>query len=210
MKKLNIKKSVLYGIYVIGIVSFFGTVFVIESLNNKKDLSKKEDTYVTKSIFDDTVDVVASEAKMIKPYTDPDIKIVQNFYNYKDESEKQQESIIYYQNTYMQSSGISYGGKTGFDVVSVFDGTVTSVKKDDTLGTTVEIKHSDNVVTVYQSLSDVTVKENETVIQGQIIGKSGTNKLDKDMGNHLHFELYANGQVADPNLYIDKEIKTQE
>ena len=206
MKKLKLKKSVLYSIYAIGVVSFFGTVLVIESLNNKKDMSKKEDTYVTKSIFDDTVDVVASEAKMVKPYTDPDIKIVQNFYNYKDEAEKQQESIIYYQNTYMQSSGISYGGKTGFDVVSVFDGTVTSVKKDDTLGTTVEIKHSDNVVTVYQSLSDVTVKENETVIQGQIIGKSGESNLQKDLKDHLYFEVLIDGNAVNPENCYDKTL----
>ena len=206
MKKLKLKKSVLYSIYAIGVVSFFGTVLVIESLNNKKDMSKKEDTYVTKSIFDDTVDVVASEAKMVKPYTDPDIKIVQNFYNYKDEAEKQQESIIYYQNTYMQSSGISYGGKTGFDVVSVFDGTVTSVKKDDTLGTTVEIKHSDNVVTIYQSLSDVTVKENETVIQGQIIGKSGESNLQKDLKDHLYFEVLIDGNAVNPENCYDKTL----
>ena len=56
----------------------------------------------------------------------------------------------------------------------------------------------------------VSIKKDDTVTKGQIIGKSGTNKIDKDMGNHLHFELYANGQTADPNLYIDKEIKTKE
>ena len=73
-----------------------------------------------------------------------------------------------------------------------------------------EIKHNNGYVTSYQSLSEVSVKKDDTVTQGQTIGRSGTNKLDKDMGNHLHFELYANGQVADPNLYIDKEIKTKE
>ena len=29
------------------------------------------------------------------------------------------------------------------------------------------------------------------------------------MGNHLHFELYTNGQIVDPNLYIDKELKNE-
>ena len=72
-----------------------------------------------------------------------------------------------------------------------------NVKQDDILGTIVEIKHDNNYVTTYQSLSDVTVKKDDIVTQGQVIGKSGTNKLDKDMGNHLHFELYTNGQVVD-------------
>ncbi len=206
MKKNVLKKPILYSIYGILAVSFFGTVFLIEGLNNKKDMAKKDDNYVTKSIFDDTVSVVAEENKMVKPYTDPEVKIVQNFYNYKDEAEKQQESIIYYQNTYMQSSGVSYGGKTGFDVVAVFDGTVTSVKKDETLGTVIEIKHSDNVTSVYQSLSDTTVKENETVIQGQIIGKSGESNLQKDLKDHLYFELLINGNAVNPEEYYNKAL----
>ena len=48
------------------------------------------------------------------------------------------------------------------------------------------------------------------ITQGQVIGKSGTNELDKDMGNHLHFELYVNGQVVDPALYLNKELETSE
>ena len=30
------------------------------------------------------------------------------------------------------------------------------------------------------------------------------------MGNHLHFEVYVNGQVVDPSLYVDKEIKKEQ
>ena len=99
--------------------------------------------------------------------------------------------------------------KDTFDVVSVLDGTVTDVKQDDILGNVVEIKNGNDYVTTYQSLSEVAVKKGDSVTQGQVIGKSGTNKLDKDMGNHLHFELYTNGQIVDPNLYIDKELKNE-
>ena len=206
MKKIRLKKSVLYGIYGILVCAFFGTVLLIESANNKKDMSKQEEEYVTKSILDDTVSVVAEEDKMIKPYTDPDVKIVQNYYNYKDEEKKQQESIIYYQNTYMPSSGVSYGGKEDFDVVAIFDGTVTKVTNDDTLGTIIEIKHSDNVTSVYQSLGDTTVKENETVTQGQIIGKSGVSNLQKDLQDHLYFELLINGNTVNPEEYFGKTL----
>ena len=31
-------------------------------------------------------------------------------------------------------------------------------------------------------------------------------ELDKEIGNHLHLELYVNGQVVDPMLYLDKEL----
>ena len=84
------------------------------------------------------------------------------------------------------------------------------VKEDELLGKIIEIRHSNELVSVYQSLSEVNVKENDKVLANQVIGKSGTNELDKDMGNHLHFELYVNGQVVDPTLYLNKEVQTSE
>ena len=42
-----------------------------------------------------------------------------------------------------------------------------------------------------------------------MIGKSGTNSIDKELGNHLHFELYLNSQVVNPEDYFDKEIKAE-
>ena len=41
----------------------------------------------------------------------------------------------------------------------------------------VEIKHDNNLITTYQGLSNVTVKKNQTVNQGDIIGKSGKIKI---------------------------------
>ena len=52
----------------------------------------------------------------------------------------------------------------------------------------------------------VSVKKNDTVKQGQVIGKSGTNTIDQDLGNHLHFELYKSGEVVDPSKYFDQVI----
>ena len=56
----------------------------------------------------------------------------------------------------------------------------------------------------------MSVKKGDIITQGQVIGKSGTNELDKDIGNHLHFELYVNGQVVDPTLYLNKELEISE
>ena len=94
-----------------------------------------------------------------------------------------------------------------FDVVSILDGTVTKVTENEILGTTVEIRHSNDLISIYQSLSEVTVKENDTVLQGQIIAKSGKCNLNTDVDNGLHFELSYQGMLVNPEEYFDKALR---
>ena len=104
---------------------------------------------------------------------------------------------------------MDFGLADTFDVVSVLDGTVLDVREDELLGNIVEIKHDNDLISSYQSLSEVKVKKNDTVKQGQVIGKSGTNTIDQDMGNHLHFELYKSGEIVDPSKYFDQVITSE-
>ena len=76
---------------------------------------------------------------IIRPYTDSDVKIVKNYYNYQGTEDEQKESIIYYEDTYMPSSGVSYGKDEEFDVVAILDGKVTKVSNDDTVGNIMEM-----------------------------------------------------------------------
>lgn len=114
-------------------------------------------------------------------------------------------SIIYYEGTYIPSTGITYKGKDTFDVVAILSGTVTSVHQDEILGNVIEIKHENNIVSIYQSLGEVSVKENDQVTQGQVIGKSGNSNIDKDSGNHLYFEISINNKTVNPLNYIGKK-----
>ena len=72
------------------------------------------------------------------------VKIGKYYYDYKADETKQQNSITYHDNTYMQNSGIDYILEETFEVNSILDGTVTNVTTDELLGNCVEIKH-DNV-----------------------------------------------------------------
>ena len=107
----------------------------------------------------------------------------------------------------MQNSGVSYKSDEEFDIVASLSGTVTNVSDDSLLGKTVEIKNSNNIITLYQSLKDVVVKKGDTITQGQIIAKSGTCSLYKDVSNGLHFEIYKNGSSINPTKYYDKLLK---
>ena len=206
-KKLRLKRYVIPCLYVVLFATVMTGSFLITKAMKKSEPATPDYNYVSNIVTSDVVPTISEAKKLIKPYTDEKVTVGKSFYDYKAEASNQEKSITYYDGSYIQNSGIDYVLDQTFDVVAVLDGTVTNVKQDDILGTIVEIKHDNNYVTTYQSLSDVTVKKDDIVTQGQVIGKSGTNKLDKDMGNHLHFELYTNGQVVDPNLYIDKEIK---
>lgn len=204
-KKLKLKPYVMPSIYVILI-----TVFAISAMSTFEDVPEQvEDVqYVSDVILSNDTPVVATdEVLIVRPYNDAEVKIGKNFYNYKADEENQRNSIVYYENTYIQNSGVDYVKSESFDVVSILDGTVISVANNELLGNTIEIKHDNNLISVYQSLGTVTVKEGDSILQGQILGKSGTAKINEDLGNHLHFELFKDGQVVNPEEYYNKNIK---
>ncbi len=207
MTERRLKKSVVYGIYSLGVIALIGTIYLIESSLSTGRLQEDDYTYVSKTIFDNSIPVIADDVKIIRPYSDAEIKLVKNYYDYQADEETQKQAIIYHENTYMQSSGVAFGGKENFEVKSVLDGTVVDVKEDNLLGKIVEIKHNNDVISVYQSLSEVTVSKNSVVKQGDIIGKSGTSNISKDLGDHLYFELIIKGTTVNPESYFDKLVK---
>lgn len=207
MTERRLKKSVIYGVYSLGIIALIGTIYLIEGSISKNNFKEDDTTYVSKTIFDDTIPVIADDVKILRPYSDAEIKVVKSYYDYKADEESQKNSIIFHEGTYMQSSGVAYGGKENFEVKSVLDGTVVDVKEDTLLGKIVEIKHSNDLISVYQSLSEVTVEKDAVVKQGDVIGKSGTSTISSDLGNHLYFELIIKGTTVNPEEYFDKFVK---
>lgn len=209
MRRRKLRPYVLPTFLVIGIVSIMLGVAMLQ----KTLLPEQEElptSYVTNTIFEEEQPVIHETTKILNPYLDENVTIGKNYYDYKADSKTQENSIIYHDNTYMQNSGVDFVNKNTFDVISILDGSVTDVKEDETLGKVIEIKHDNNYISLYQSLSEVSVKKGDMVKQGQVIGKSGTNELDKELGNHLHFELYLDGQVVNPTLYLNKELKTSD
>lgn len=204
-RKLKLKPFVLPVVYAVFVVALLLTVFLTRKnfMPNPKD----DTVYVTGSILDSYVPVVNLETAIMRPYSAEDVKIGKDFYSYDDENNTQTNSIILYENTYMQNSGIDYTSENIFDVQAILDGEVIEIKKEDLLGNIITIRHDKDIISVYQSLSEVKVEKGEQVTQGQIIGKSGTSALNKELNNHLHFELIIQGQIKDPENYFDKKLK---
>ena len=170
---------------------------------------KKNTNYVDGEIvseYDKDIPVVSTSSKIVRPYLDSKVSIYKTFYDYQGEADNQEKSIILYEDTYMQNSGVDYTSDSSFDVISILDGTVINVYENKILGTSIEVRHSNELISVYQSLSEVTVKEGDNVIQGQILAKSGLSNINKELSNHLHFELYYKGSIVNPEEYYNKSV----
>lgn len=201
MKKMKLRKYVLPTIYVLIILVTFLSV----SLINNHLLKNVTNYNYSKSIMKDVTENVLSEIlpdKFERPYLSENVKLLSGFYSKDYDDELQKNSLIVYQNTYMPSSGTFYASQDEFDVVSVYDGKVKSIKKDEMLGDTVEVQHSDNLTTIYYSLKDVTVRENDDIKKGTIIGKATSNNLVTDK-NVLFIEVYLKGKQIDPEKFYE-------
>lgn len=208
MKTKRLKKFVLPTVYVM----IIGVLFISISFLGNILQSKVEYGNMAVSALKDNVTPVGKtdnvvESKIERPYVSSNVSISKSFYDMTDDEAKQQNSLVYYENTYLQNSGVLYSSQDAFEVLSSFDGTVTNVATDDILGNYVEITHNSNLKTVYYSLSDVQVKKDDVVISGDVIGKSGDNKLNGETENCLLFEVYHNGIAIDPEDFYNMNIE---
>lgn len=188
------------------VVLFVPILMTVVFLNVNMKTETIEPDYVTETIVEDIIPVINQTKKIIRPYQDNTVKVLKNFYDYQSDETLQKSSILVHDNNYIQNSGVDYGKETEFEVISILEGTVVNVKEDDSLKGTVEIKHENGFISVYQSLKDIKVKKDQVISQGQVLGTATTNELDKDLGNHLHFELIVSGQNVNPEIYLDREL----
>ena len=200
------KRVMLYGLSIISLGVLCGTLFYVNS-NKNNSYSDKEYNYVTDTIFENDVPVIGEVKQILKPSVGDNVSIKVNYYDYKSSEDNQKNSLIYYENTYLQNSGIVYGADTDFDVVSVLDGTVIEVKEDAALNQVVSIRHSNEVISVYRGLKDVTLKVNDVINGGTIIGKSSSSNMLKNYKSTLLFELVINGNNVNPEDYYNKTLE---
>ena len=163
----------------------------------------KDNTSEVNNTQDDTniTPTVSVTKTIIRPYTSTDVSATIPYYNIDGTNDEQAAALIYYEGIYMQNTGVLYTSNNAFDVVSILDGTVKNIKEDSLMGNIVEIEHTNNLTTVYQSLGEVKVKVGDTVKQGDIIATSGQNKITTDTSNALHFEVFYKGEVFNPEEF---------
>lgn len=180
--------------------------FAKEAYDNYSSSENEKITYVSSGIFNRSIPVVNIEESITAPYSNPDVKIARYFYNVDDSAEQQEKSIVFYDNVYMPNTGVDYNHTEQFDVLSIYSGTVIDIIDNELMGKTVEIRHNNELISVYQGLNNVEVQKGDIVGFGDKIATSGTSVINKELGQHVHLEIYKNGEVIDPIKCIGKKI----
>lgn len=96
-------------------------------------------------------------------------------------------------------SGTDIGAPGETPILASADGTVTIANAIDSwgggYGYHIKIKHNDTFDTLYAHCSSICVTVGQEVKQGEVIGYVGT--TGNSTGNHLHFEVWQNGERTD-------------
>lgn len=201
-KKLVLKPFVIPTLYVSLLILLM--LFTAKALYKEKPKNKKiEDT--NHEIKDVIPVIEENDSFVLNPYVGEDIEEQIGYYDYKADKETQEKSIIEFNNTYLQNTGITYTSLNDFKVVSVMDGKVTKIYNNDLLGNVIEITH-ENIINVYQMVKDIKVNVGDEIEKGTEIATSGTSKLFPT-GSNLHYEVIKDGKIENPKSIIGTNTK---
>ncbi len=156
----------------------------------------------------EAIAVTAALEKMVWPVENPDqIQVMMEYFDESQSDEALESALIEFQNEFWAHRGIDLvtTDKQTFGVVAALSGEVVKAEKDPVVGYVVNIKHDNDLVTVYSSLADLQVKKGDMVTQGQLLGNAGRNAFEKDHGIHLHFEVMRNEFTLAPEAFIGED-----
>lgn len=97
--------------------------------------------------------------------------------------------------------GIDIDLITGDSLFAMFDGIVRFARYNTGHGRTVIVRHYNGLETVYAHLSRYGVKENDSVVKGQYLGKGGTSGNAR--GSHLHLVVNYKGVSIHPEYLFE-------
>lgn len=95
---------------------------------------------------------------------------------------------------------------SGDSVRNAFDGRVRLAKRYSGYGNLVLVRHNNGLETIYAHLKTISVKVNDSVKAGDLLGLGG--RTGRATTDHLHFETRIFGEPFDSNKYIDFENRT--
>ncbi|RED57665.1 M23 family metallopeptidase [Cohnella lupini] len=126
------------------------------------------------------------------------------FYDATAPAEEREAAMVEFNDTFTAHMATDLARKdaASFEVLAALSGKVTVAGQTPTNGYEVQIEHSNGLVTVYQSLTDLKVQVGDEVEQGDLIASAGQSSVEPQEGVHVHFEVRNNGLSVNPSTLI--------
>ncbi|WP_249028910.1 M23 family metallopeptidase [Tannockella kyphosi] len=173
-------------------VGFIQTAVDSNVVYNEIPVVENQEQEVAQEIVVETLVAPVEEASIVRYY-----------YDINGDQSKLENALVYFEGVYRPNLGIDYSNNgESFDVLASASGTITKVSDDALLGWLVTIEHDYGIETTYQSLSEVMVEKDQKVSQGEVIGTSGENLYEADLGNHLHYVVEIDNIIINPESVI--------
>lgn len=157
-----------------------------EARKNKKKISEAE----RKAIATMNSKFEGNKGEMMMPVEDG--VIIEHFGKYTHPTEKK---------ITIDNTGINIAAPSGADVMSIFEGTVSTVVVIPGLNNCVMVKHGD-YFTLYANMASVSVNKGDKVSAGTKVGSLATSDNPDD--HQLHFELWYLTIRQDPEPWLVK------
>ena len=95
---------------------------------------------------------------------------------------------------------MDFAAPKGTAIYAAYDGQVVEATYSNTMGNYVMIDHGGGLYTIYMHASALYVSRGDIVVRGETIAAVGS--TGRSTGNHLHFNVYYNGNLQNPLNYI--------
>lgn len=141
----------------------------------------------------------ASHVPAIQPVSEKSLRAMASGYGYRRDP-------IY--GTAKFHEGMDFSAPIGTPVYATGDGRVISSGWNSGYGNLIEIDHGYHYVTRYAHLSEMLVRQGQTVHRGDLIGRVGN--TGKSTGPHLHYEVRLNGVPQNPVHYYFYDLTPQQ
>lgn len=105
--------------------------------------------------------------------------------------------------SYEFHAGMDIDGEKGDMLVAPANGVVVKAGWQGGYGNLIEIDHGNGLTTRYGHLSQLKVKEGDTIQRGQLIGLIGS--TGRSTGPHLHYELRLDDKAINPRRFLPPE-----
>lgn len=180
-----------------------GLIFGYNALiDEKEDVAQNEPTSEEPTV----IETNARQETLKYPFKEDQLKsvaVLQDFYDVTADEETRENALLVFNQTFSTSSGVSLAiNNEPFEVLAAMSGEVTKVKLDAFTGNQIVIKHPNGMETRYSSVTDILVKEGDSIIQGQPLGTATENEWNPTAGIHLHFEVLEDGKHVNPRKFL--------